>query len=377
MSVAFRYAGLDEYPRISAFLSEYWAPNHIYVRSRELFDWTFTRKSHWTESGYSFALAEEGDDIVGILGGIPFDFNAFGKSSRGVWIVNYAVRPDHRKGPTAFTLLSMFRRETFPVVIACGLNPDTTVIYRVLRGLVLPEMPRHFVVLPGAEERVAAMLQLAYPEWSGERSLALAKAFRGEPAEDVPEDYATDPPPSWDQADWPKLATQTIGAARDTDYLNWRYRHHPSFQYHFLSVPDGRRSGLAVWRLETIVRHARGYREQVDKIARLVEFLPASEANAGQLLRAFFQQVRKHGAMAADYYGYHSSSRALLKQNGFPGVESHPDGRLLPSRFQPLDGHGGTMLNAMFLRNSLPDCTVEAECPWYWTKSDSDQDRPN
>ena len=43
MAVEFRYANLDEYPRISEFLNEYWAKNHIYTRDRTLFDWSFHR----------------------------------------------------------------------------------------------------------------------------------------------------------------------------------------------------------------------------------------------------------------------------------------------------------------------------------------------
>lgn len=77
MSVEFRYAGLDEYPRVSRFLDEYWAKNHIYVRERPLFDWTFTRRRHWENETYSFAIAEDGSEIVAILGGIPFTFNCW------------------------------------------------------------------------------------------------------------------------------------------------------------------------------------------------------------------------------------------------------------------------------------------------------------
>ena len=58
----------------------------------------------------------------------------------------------------------------------------------------------------------------------------------------------------WDEKDWPNSshAAQTIGAARDTDFLTWRYKNHPDFDYKFLIVPEGKRTGLAVWRLETI-----------------------------------------------------------------------------------------------------------------------------
>src|ERR1700680_158248 len=177
MSVQFRYVGLAEYPRVSQFLDDHWAKNHIYVRQRPLFDWTFTRKNHWEDETYSFAVAEDGDEIVAILGGIPFTFNCLGKSSKAVWIVNYAVRPDHRRGPVALQLLSTFRRPPFDEVIASGLNPESTIIYKVLRGTVLPELPRHLGIFADASDRMVNLLQLTYPEWDKKRAESVAHNF--------------------------------------------------------------------------------------------------------------------------------------------------------------------------------------------------------
>jgi hypothetical protein len=132
-----------------------------------------------------------------------------------------------------------------------------------------------------------------------------------------------------------------------------------------------------VWRLETIRKQTDNGREDLDRIGRLVEFLPASEANAAQLLGAFVKELRKHDAVGADFYGFHGQTRQYLANGGFVPTEIHPDGKAIPSRFQPLDGKGGDILSAMFVGASLPDCNTAADCPWYWTKSDSDQDRPN
>src|ERR1700760_3338444 len=138
MAVTYRYANIDEYPKIASFLNEYWANNHVYVRDKPLFDWTF-KSDLWSESGYCFAMAEDNGELTGILGGIPFEFNTFGKPSSGVWIANYVIRPDHRKGSAALQLLSQFRKPEFNPVIAFGINPATSAIYRVLRGKVLDE----------------------------------------------------------------------------------------------------------------------------------------------------------------------------------------------------------------------------------------------
>src|SRR3954470_23798130 len=108
MALEFRTARLNEYPQISSFLHEFWAPNHIYCRNADLFDWTFRRTDRWDSDSYSFMVAEDNGELAGILGGIPFLFNQFGRTSNGMWIVNYVIRPDHRKGSAALQLLSQF-----------------------------------------------------------------------------------------------------------------------------------------------------------------------------------------------------------------------------------------------------------------------------
>jgi hypothetical protein len=142
-------------------------------------------------------------------------------------------------------------------------------------------------------------------------------------------------------------------------------------------VPEGDRNGLAVWRLEVIHRETPDGRVPVDRFGRLVEFLPVSENNGRELMAGLLAEVRTAGALGIDFYGYHGPTRSVLERNGLRSVEVHPDGALIPSRFQPLDTHGGGILNAMFAPEGLPGCTAEADSPWYWTKSDSDQDRPN
>jgi hypothetical protein len=262
-------------------------------------------------------------------------------------------------------------------VIAFGINPATSAIYRVLRGQVLDEIPRHFMVLPEARERMTTLLSSAYPEWTPEHTSGLADSLvlRREP-EGEPE-TGTLIPRTWDQCEWPAIAERTIGAVRDSAYLVWRYRKHPVFEYRFLTVNEGSRTGLAVWRLETIRQQTPQGRVDVDRIGRLVEFLPTSPANAEALFGAFVRALRDAGAFGADYYGYHGQTRCCFRQLGFNESGIHPDGRAIPSRFQPLDGKGGGILSAMFLQSDVPSCADGADCPWYWTKSDSDQDRPN
>jgi hypothetical protein len=272
----------------------------------------------------------------------------------------------------------MFRRSPYDVVIAFGNNPAIVPLYRALRAQILSDMPRHVAVLPGAEKRMLNLLRIAYPEWPSHRAEALAYAFRLPNRElDVPGRPGDSLPSSWDSCDWPQIASQTVGAARDLDYLRWRYQEHPCFNYRFITIPEGSRTGLAVWRLETIHRVTSQGPEAVDRIGRLVEFLPASHNNAGKLLALFWRELCDAEALGADYYGYYGKTGVWLREFGFHGVESHPDGHAIPSRLQPLERSDGYLRSAVFVRDAVAKCSIDSYCVWYWTKSDADQDRPN
>lgn len=377
MTINFRYATCGEYARISQFLDVHWAKDHAYVRLPHLFDWTFTRRNVWDRDGYSVALVERGDEIIGMLGGTPFFLNSLGKISRGVWLINYIVRPDYRRGPIALRLLSMFRRSPYETVIAFGINPAVTALFRGLHAEILPEMPRHFAVLPRAIDRLVKLVCTVYPEWPVERAEALAEAFRLPEVQEPPMSWARALPPRWNDDDWAAIASQTVGAARDMDYLTWRYLQHPCFEYRIIAIPEGSRTGLAIWRLESIRRATPLGMEEVDRIGRLVEFLPVSRANARELLSVFWHELLKADACAADYYGYHGQIAAWLNELGFRRINMHQDGLAIPSRFQPLDRRGGLIASAMFAGDGLPSCSKDGRCVWYWTKSDADQDRPN
>ncbi|MGE0821936.1 MAG: GNAT family N-acetyltransferase [Candidatus Binatia bacterium] len=376
MTLEFRYAGTDEYGKISRFLDEHWAKDHVYVRSPRLFEWTFARTDLLEHDGYSVILAEDKGRLIGILGTIPFRFNLLGRSLRGAWLANYVVRAEYRRGPAALQLLGVLRQSPYNTTIAFGVNPGIAAIYRVLRWHVLEEIPRNVIVLPKAEGRMTALLRLANPDWSIDRATVVARRFTITEVPSISARAYDTLPADWDDH-WAQFATRTVGAARDHHYLSWRYLHHPVFSYRFIVIPDGEHAGLAVWRLETILRATPQGRTEIDRFGRLVEFLPTSRRNAEALLVRFLCELTEADAVGADYYGFHGEMRMWLEEFGFCGVANHPDGHRIPSRFQPLDDKGGRILSAVFARDGAPPCSIEPHCVWYWTKSDADQDRPN
>ena len=376
MAVTFRDAQSTEYPRIREFLHQHWAPNHLYVRVPEMFEWTFGKGHFLVEKPYHAVIAEDKGEIVGFLGGIPFVLNVHGNTKRGVWLANHLLRADYRKGSLGLQLLNAFRNKQNNAVVAFGMNPAGAPMYRLLKADVLMSIPRHFLLFPHAETRMERLLQMAYPEWPMEKADSLIKAFT---ASDLPSrqvEFSPELPDDWDRLGWSAMAAQSVGCARDGAFLRWRFVNHPCFDYRIIAVRVGDQMGLAIWRLETIRADSHEGLVEVDKIGRLVEFLAPSKDIASRLWDAYVSELVAADVVGTDYYGFHGQTGSWLRELGFRCVDDHPDGPAIPSRFQPLDGKGGPLASAVFLDADIPKCQSGPGCSWYWTKSDSDQDRP-
>ena len=381
MSIQVRYLNYGEYDKAAEFLDRYWANNHAYVKMPQLFEWTFGHHACWDRDTYSFAIAEKESEVIGILGGVPFLLNAYGRTSYGVWLANWMVHPSNRSGRCALALLKQFTRPPFDATIAFGINQDVMRIYQAMQWKVVEDIPRYFFILPDAIERMTDLLMHTYPDWDAQRARSLAQAvaltgFQGTPAE---ADRFSPPEWNlWDQYTWAQLALETTGAARNSAYLKWRYLEHPIFKYRFITVPEGDRIGLAVWRLETIRQSMPDGLKDLDTLGRLVEFMPVSEQNCKMLLSLLESDLRSQGAMGADSYCYHGKIGTWLEQAGIKEVEKHPSGGSIPARFQPLDAkRGGHIRSALSCQLEPPRYPLSPGCHWYWTKSDADQDRPN
>jgi hypothetical protein len=369
-----RYLRRGEHHLAARFLDEHWAKDHIYVRSPDLFDWSFDRPALWDHDGYSFAIAENDAGIVGVLGAIPMVFNDHGRRSLGLYMANWMVRPEHR-GVIGVALMQVFARPPFEQQYSFGINTEVTRVYRALGWHILRRIPRHVLVLPGAGPRVEAFLRLADPLLSADQARGLVDAF-GRPVDVRVSRYEHALPSSWDDVTWTHLRTELVGAARDAEFLDWRYRRHPTFRYRFIACADGDLTGLAVWRLETIRRREGPTLIDVDRVARVVEFLPVSEPNARALLAGLVAEIAGADAMFADFYGYHGETADRLDALGFRRTEHHPEGDRIPSRFQPLEAGGGQIMSAVATKLAPPGEDAGGRA-WYWTKGDSDQDRPN
>ena len=380
-----RYLDRCDYEVAEAFLRDHWQHDHVYVRDRDLFDWTFGRRCHWEGSEYSFAAAFAGGRCVGVLGGIPFDLFLAGTKVDAIWFANWMVQPDYRRTPAGMLLLSAFRRPNIGAFVSFGINPAVARLYRALRWKVVDAMPRLVGLFEDMGAEARRMIKGAHPEIEMHRVDRLVRAFSMSCGESPPvtegsfasgEDAAA--LDLWERKGWRCRAKSATGASRDRSYLAWRYLAHPRFEYKVLvDVTDERAPGLAVWRLETVRLLEDGVRLPLCRFARLLELMPSPSNGAERLVTRVLADARKDGAVGLDHYNFDAGALRLLAVQGLKYITAVPDGGLMPARFQPLDVSSGTIMSAF----SIPALSAGVEAPplesWYWTKSDSDQDRPN
>lgn len=370
------YLGVDEYPRLAAFIAEHWGEHHPYVRKRALFDWCFRREGLWDREGYSWLYAEDDGAMISSLGAIPFELNLRGETHRAVWPVTWMTADAYRKTGVGLWLFGMLRRPPFRAIVCFGAREAAADIYRALRFQMVGDIPRRVGFMHSRREKAEELIMLTHPDWSTSRVADLVARYVVAPG-DAPDAIVGGEAfwSQWDERGWQPWAPQLIGAKRDAAYLGWRYRDHPEYDYQLIAFEEEGRLGLLVWRLDPVHTDRE---TRVGSFARIVDFLPASPSNARALIAQLWATLAEiPDAMGADLYNYHGLTGRWLAELGMPLMADHPDGRGIPSGFQPIDKRCKSIPNAVWIRREEgPRHPFDPEGVWYWTKSDSDRDVP-
>jgi GNAT superfamily N-acetyltransferase len=274
------------------FIAERWRAGHVLARDEGLLRWQ--HRSLGDQDRLAILAAEEDGELVGMLGLIEFVACLGEARGRGAWMTNWLVVPERRGEGVGMALVDRACVE-YDLVGALDANDATR---RMLAGTFVERpilrwaLPYDLAAMPGE------------PEWL---------------------DAGTAP------------SGKFIGACRDEEFVAWRYRNHPRFEYTMFD-------GFAAYRL-------------AGSVLRVVDFLGDEE-----LAERIAAAGRAAGAIYAEFICHATAYAAPLEAVGFRRV------RGLPSRFEPLE---------------LAE-RPEVSCFWglgetdpYVTAADSDLDRPN
>tara|TARA_Y100000588_G_scaffold89019_1_gene95396 strand:- start:21873 stop:23024 length:1152 start_codon:yes stop_codon:yes gene_type:complete len=365
-------------PHLQKFIDDYWNTRHILSRDGNLLLWQYDthRLPQWNSNGPTILLASVNRNIVGMLGLIPFNLNVSGEIFPGCWLSQWFVTPEARNTGAGMRLLWATRNMGFEAIFAIGLNQTAQNIYHAFGFEMLPEVPRWVQVLNYKDTR-NLITDSTHETMSAQipRLDSLAKESSYTKHTNIKLSLESNRFSSdWDEFWFNKIAPITIGPARDSSYLNWRYAEHPSFKYEFAVAREKSSNnvlGLAVYRIEQVMNRE-------EKILRVLEFMSSPESEE-ILTENITRYGLDNGIAFADYFCTSKRFAKPLTRIGFKINSSAHNDPPFPIKFQPLDSDTSKLLGAFWISTDLREHTgkLNHRDNFYITKSDSDQDRPN
>ena len=365
---------IERIDELTRFVDMHWRQGHILARDADLVRWQYRNLADPTS--LSVLIAEQDDQIVGILGLIQNDLNDHGRRHLGLVLATWVVIEAARRHAVGLRLLRRAIALLFQYVGVFGINQAATRIFDGLHFHVwdrVPRLARGFS--PAALDDLLAAggadyFAVAHDAWASTASFKLKTRSRNH---FELRDWESCGDATWDRYWTGRAAPQQRGTWRDAAHLRWRYLRHPRFQYH-VRVACRRGTdevvGLLAYRLADVA-------DRAERVLRVVEFLATEEA-AQEFLAGEVCRVGEVEAVAfADFY---CTSPGLVRGLEVAGFQREADMPAhLPSLFQPLDFRRSSLTAAAWVDRTLGDAGAGyfAGDDVYFTRSDGDQDRPN
>ena len=366
-----RFFRQDERDLMLASIDRLWSHNHVYVRKPEVLEHlvlnTPYREEFAGKDNYSYiGMWDDEGEVVGLLGAMPQEMNAFGETHPSNTFTTWIVNKDKHKNINGLDMVTFaFQQKQPGMLVNIGVSEYAYNLYKyIFKCYAIKDMPR-WIAVNRVQETVEHLLPNAD---------VLPYLPRLQPLEFTPAKYRL----VYDQLDagkWNKFYTEkfapvSIGTKRDYKFLQWRYMQSPILKYNFITVEDEQGiQGLAVVRIEPIMNGAYS-------IGRVLEFM-ALEAEPSVLLANAIARYAPDVLMW-DFYCLSDITAFGLEAVGFRKLPVWLDKTMMPTRFQPVDYECLKLRMAVGLSDELKETITPVDTyQWYITKGDADQDRAN
>ena len=338
-----RVCRADEYKDVSKFLDEYWKKNHIFVTSKEVFDFQHYNKS---TNEYNFLIAKEKEtqEIHAVLGFVPVQHFAKDSKRTIVWPCLWKSREDvNRKG--LGIILYYHLKETVKPETLCilGISEVALSIYKHFNfttGLI-----EHFV-MPNfkAEEHLAKGLKAIYSGFEDE-------------AEDT-KTLTEISKQKYMETEYDESIFSATCMYKSKEYFLNRFLNHPVYKYIMLGI--GNEEGT-----DSIIV-ARSCGDGLKKCLRIVEYI--GDIDDLSMVRNQLQDY-----LCSQDYEYVdfmevSLNRESIERAGFIDRRDYRD-VIIPNYFEPYVQKNVDLAYAYK--------TVADDLRMALFKADGDQDRPN
>lgn len=365
-----RFFRINETDQLQQGINSIWAEGHIFAREKSLLKYMFyenpTRYVLADDAHYSFLGAWKDNQLIGMLGVLPFVFNNLGNKEMGCCLTNWIVSPEHRTSGAGLALLNEVQNFNPSVILSLGINENVAKLYKMMRWNVLDDCPRWIGILD--KERTVKKLLDGNPKplryWEEVKVIEEKSVYKVEIDSSLDEHL-------WNEFYWEDFAKKSVGFARDFSFINWRYINNPFYEYKVLTCRDrnDKYKGIAIIRIESIL--------ETEKIGRVVEFIAADQDSSVALANSLITIDKD--ILFFDFYCFSSISSWGLEVVGFKKIyKNAQDHFVVPSRFQPLDLKVTSLMVSVFTTPKFKkNMNFIKDDLWYVTKGDSDQDRPN
>lgn len=324
----------------------------------DFYAWQYLRSGGRTQSR-SPAIAAWADDQV-VATAMLSDIDVWAGESlvKGSFLHEWYAAANH--GFVGLELLASVL-DRLPMIIGAGPSMSSMVTFKRIRPLRVVPLQRLVLVVDPKRSHDLSFEQ-------SRQSLAYLQSLtpRGAKPGAVMLDRFDD---AYDQVWLGMRAGLQVAADRTAAYMNWRYFEHPRFRYYVARCDGGAGAAYFVWRIETVPAGA--------AVARLCDAIGTPDALAAAVpqLLALWKQIPDFAF--GDFFCTNDAVCAALLDGGFAHALTMP-GLDLPRLFSPLAADLRKTLYFYF--SYAKDLRLSPRFEpgrSYFTKGDSNQDRPN
>lgn len=358
--LVFRPLSLEHLPQAAEFDRLVDRPRNSTFEA-DFFSWQYLDGPRGPRATGDALAAWDGDQVVATLMNSDVTLVVEGARLPGAWVHEWYASRAH--GFVGLELLSSVLPR-YPVLVGAGASMASQITTRRLRNLrVLPLNRLVAIINPAA----SAALSFSQGELTAAYLRSMVPPLRPAvvpPAEEV-DTFGPEYDVAW-AAMWPGLQ---LSADKDAAYMAWRYLRHPRFRYRVLRCAAPAGPAYFVWREERV--------PDGPCVARLCETIGATEAIA-QSVSALVKAWRAMPDLAfGDFYCSNDAVCAALLDGGFIHALPMPD-LDLPRLFSPLAADcRKTLYFWLSYGADVPFAPRLEFGRTYFTKGDSNQDRPN
>ena len=330
--------------QLIGFIDEHWKQDHIFVRSRQLFDW-----QHKLALGeYSFVLAfdKTNNKICGVLGFIlTSQYSNSLRDEREAWLAIWQVS-EALKSPGLGVGMLNFLKTTYQLKTICafGLSEGVVPLYKALKYEV-SVLNHHVLVNP----KIETFSILEAGEWQPSKKKILDTGYSLKNLNPTSIKKICDKHASG------IFVTRPL---KDANYIINRYVNHPIYEYDIYSVVKNNEAVAILVTRNIIIKGA--------TIVRIIDY-QGEFVHFSFLNNSFLAVLDKYGAEYIDFMQFGIPIEVLEKAE-FVDIYSIKE-MVVPDYFSPF-----------LKKNIIIDFAFKTEMEnmeFFICKGDSDQDRPS